>query len=612
MNRRLVLAALTVTFKISCFCQTWEQTLQSGHGQLDLFWNTSEPFIYYNVNNELAGVEYENIVLFKDFLLKKYDVDLTLNWVETKTFAEVLNTIKSSKMHSQFGVSAFSITPEREKFLRFTDSYLSDIVVFVSSKGTPIVSTSKEVLDLLNNKTAVCIKSTIYEDLLYDLRNRLGIDFEIKFISSDESVINYIGTHENCFGFIDLPIYLNLVKNGDGNLVTRQNLFTINGTGYGYIMPLESTWNKPFNEFLGDQRYKRELANIISKYFGKEYLEFIDKLYSGEELGTSILTEEKELQHALIENANLKLEKEEAVRKMLISGVIGTALLLLIIGVLFFNNSKNIRLLIQKKNQIERHEESIQRQNIQLSDQNDQLVALNEEKNSLVKILAHDMRAPIGQIIGVANLLKDASNSIDEKQKQSLMDNVEKSARKADEMIRRILDADVLEHKKKLASFGNVDINQLLGETSQRYETIALKKGIQLVVVLLKENKVITSDNLLITLVIENLISNAIKFSNAGTTIKVSVEESNDKLLFKVADQGPGFTEEDKRLIFNRFQKLSAKPTGGEHSIGLGLSIVKKYVSDFGGEIWLKSKEGNGSTFFVSVPDKPSTLEKAS
>ena len=72
-------------------------------------------------------------------------------------------------------------------------------------------------------------------------------------------------------------------------------------------------------------------------------------------------------------------------------------------------------------------------------------------------------------------------------------------------------------------------------------------------------------------------------------------------MLIKNTDEGPGLSEEDKKKIFNRFQKLSAKPTGGEASTGLGLSIVKKYVQDLGGKVWVESQEGKGSTFFVKL-----------
>ena len=109
---------------------------------------------------------------------------------------------------------------------------------------------------------------------------------------------------------------------------------------------------------------------------------------------------------------------------------------------------------------------------------------------------------------------------------------------------------------------------------------------------------------MLLFLILENLLSNAVKFSPSGSTITMEALEKNDQINISVTDQGPGFTEEDKALIFNRFQKLSARPTGDETSTGLGLSIVKKYVTDLGGELWLESEIGKGSTFFVSLKKK--------
>ena len=97
------------------------------------------------------------------------------------------------------------------------------------------------------------------------------------------------------------------------------------------------------------------------------------------------------------------------------------------------------------------------------------------------------------------------------------------------------------------------------------------------------------------------LYSNAVKFSESDTAIQLITDCAYDSVTFKVCDEGPGFSEEDKKKAFNRFQKLSAKPTAGESSTGLGLSIVKKYVQDLGGKIWLESEEGKGTTFFVKL-----------
>jgi signal transduction histidine kinase len=99
--------------------------------------------------------------------------------------------------------------------------------------------------------------------------------------------------------------------------------------------------------------------------------------------------------------------------------------------------------------------------------------------------------------------------------------------------------------------------------------------------------------------IFENLISNAIKFSNIGTNISIKVSENEKNVVVEVGDEGPGFTEDDKTKLFGKFQKLSAKPTGGETSTGLGLSIVKKYVDAMNGSIRCDSEPGKGTNFVV-------------
>jgi two-component system sensor histidine kinase/response regulator len=102
--------------------------------------------------------------------------------------------------------------------------------------------------------------------------------------------------------------------------------------------------------------------------------------------------------------------------------------------------------------------------------------------------------------------------------------------------------------------------------------------------------------------VVDNLVGNAIKFSPPGTTVKVSLRSSDGNLLFSVQDQGPGISEEDRKLLFRSFQKLSARPTGGEKSTGLGLAIVKKIVDAHGGHITVDKAPGGGTVFTVTVP----------
>jgi signal transduction histidine kinase len=99
--------------------------------------------------------------------------------------------------------------------------------------------------------------------------------------------------------------------------------------------------------------------------------------------------------------------------------------------------------------------------------------------------------------------------------------------------------------------------------------------------------------------IFENLISNAIKFSPPEKIVKVKLVKSNGKARAEIIDEGPGLTKDDMKKVFGKFQRLSARPTGGEHSTGLGLSIVKKYVEAMNGKVWCESEYGKGANFIV-------------
>jgi signal transduction histidine kinase len=120
--------------------------------------------------------------------------------------------------------------------------------------------------------------------------------------------------------------------------------------------------------------------------------------------------------------------------------------------------------------------------------------------------------------------------------------------------------------------------------------------------------------------ILDNLLSNAVKYSPYGRNVWVRVLDDYESLLIdttprgsllapsqeyvriEIQDEGPGLTEEDKQKIFGKFTRLSAKPTAGEHSTGLGLSIVKKMVEGMSGKVWVESEEGKGATFIVLLP----------
>ncbi|SMD32951.1 Signal transduction histidine kinase [Reichenbachiella faecimaris] len=598
MRLYLFILTLFVLLSQSVLADSWRQAQEDQKAELDLLWYTSIPFVHYNSKQELVGLEYEIFETFEEYIREKHAIDLKLNWIQAESFRGILDTVAISTDHNLIGVSAFSITEERQQYLKFTDSYLPDITVLVSSQGTPIVRQLEDVNSLMRDMTAVTIAGTTYETFLLNMREELGMNFEIKYIHSDKNVLDHISKFDNMFAFIDLPIYLMWIK--DGRDLTRQNFFTIRGIGYGFIMPLDSDWYIPFNSFLGDKDYKSKIATIISKYLGNELYQFIDNSYDREQLGTYILTKEKEIQLALIKNANLKLEEEKAYKRILILGIGVVLMFLIIIMYLFYNNQKTTKLIIKQKDQIELQQKDISQKNEQMMNRNAQLLALNEDKNNLVSILAHDLRSPLNNILGLSGIMIKDNKNLDEEQKDYL-DKISLTANGMNQMITKILDPSTLEGNHKAILKEEVNIAQLMDDLSSRYLPAATNKNIELQVETPKNRLTIETDHMLLFLVLENLLSNAVKFSPQDTKVTLNVNKTDGHIIFKVSDQGPGFTDEDKSLVFQRFQKLSAEPTGNESSTGLGLSIVKKYVKDLGGKVWLESEEGNGSTFFVKL-----------
>jgi two-component system sensor histidine kinase/response regulator len=141
-----------------------------------------------------------------------------------------------------------------------------------------------------------------------------------------------------------------------------------------------------------------------------------------------------------------------------------------------------------------------------------------------------------------------------------------------------------------------------------RYQEAAQRKQMQIQTDFATENCSVMADSSALDQVLENLVSNALKFSPMGRNIYVSVRPANGRVECVVRDEGPGFTEADKVTMFRRYGRLSARPTAGEPSTGLGLSIVRKLVQLMGGELTCESNTGKGAAFCFRLP-RPTTAK---
>lgn len=238
----------------------------------------------------------------------------------------------------------------------------------------------------------------------------------------------------------------------------------------------------------------------------------------------------------------------------------------------------------------------VEKQKDEILKKNRELINLNNEKNNLIGIVAHDLKSPLNQIKGFTTIIR-LTSSLDEDTLKYL-ESIEISANRLNEMIGKILDIEAIESRKLNIKLEKTHLSEILKDCVSRYKITAGEKDINI------EEKI--DDNIHINIdvsfmhqVFENLISNAIKFSPRDTTISISLAQQNGKVAFNIKDQGPGISEEDQKKLFGKYQKLTARPTGNETSTGLGLSIVKQFVEAMGGSIRCESKLDEGTAFIT-------------
>lgn len=580
---------------------TWAQALKTKKATLYIYWYESRPFIYQDQNGEMKGIEHEILTGFKDYVREKYRVDLTLQWKETQNFENTYLTVCNEKLPGAFGVSAFSITQKRKERVKFTLPYMPDISVLISSKNIPIVQNGEEFDKIFSGLEAITIKGTTYEEDLHKLKAERGIDFKMRYVPSYQNILATISGSESAFGVIDLPTYMVDLNKNAGMSVNRQNIVPFKREGLAFITPLNSDWAEPVNEYLSGGKFQLTIDPIMGKYLDHSVYNFMEDLANSADNEVMLLTFEKEIQHRDQQGKSEQILRESIFRNILTASITVVFVFLVIIFLLYRKQNKINQQLTNQKKEIEDQRLNIERQNAQLERRNEQLSHLNEEKNNLIKILAHDLRTPINQVQGLAQLLLLENPSFNGEQKDSIHRIIDSSIR-LNTMIGKILDVDAIESNRINLQLETMDLNTLTKRVVGSFERIAAKKDIQLAFSAADGPMAVKGDILYMTEIIENLISNAIKFSEWNKKVVVALGACEVNVRLKIQDEGPGLTDEDKQKIFQKFQRLSARPTAGEYSTGLGLSIVKKYTELMNGRVWYESTEGAGTAFFLEFP----------
>lgn len=240
----------------------------------------------------------------------------------------------------------------------------------------------------------------------------------------------------------------------------------------------------------------------------------------------------------------------------------------------------------------------VRRQNEILGRVNQHLGRLNEEKSNMLGIAAHDLRNPLNGVSLMAETLLGlgAGTFVENAAKRILGLGQQMS-----QLIERLLNSSRIDAGQLSMHMEGVDSKVLLLDLLQRHQAAAEAKGLRLVLDLPQDHlPEVLADPFHLMEVLENLVSNALKFTPKGPPERQVVLRARPWVI-EIQDEGPGFTDEDKEHAFERFRRLSARPTAGEGSTGLGLSIAKALLEAMGGEVELISHAGQGTTFRIRL-----------
>lgn len=266
----------------------------------------------------------------------------------------------------------------------------------------------------------------------------------------------------------------------------------------------------------------------------------------------------------------------------------GIAVAAAFIGVMIWHN-RSLRAELGHRARIQRELEATQRR----------LEELNEEKTGLMRMAAHDLRNPLNGLMLNIEILSENAAPKDREQ----LDRMMMLAHQMIHMIRNLLDVQALEDGRRRLQLEPVDVSQEVNDTLAAMETLAERKRIALDTRFAPTAPLALADRPALRQVLNNLVSNAVKYSPFDRTVTVEVEPgAGKKLVIRVRDQGPGIAPDEMPRLFQKYVCLSARPTGGEQSTGLGLAIVKQLVTTMGGTVRCESKPGEGAVFIVELP----------
>ncbi|GCD76995.1 histidine kinase [Thermaurantimonas aggregans] len=401
------------------------------------------------------------------------------------------------------------------------------------------------------------------------LKKSIDINIQITFDNKDAYITagHLINTYFNLEQYDSALYYMNLYF----DKIQEYDLHKINAdisfNALKYYLPKDKEKSLYYIKIYEQAKKNYEKINRSKKFFEK-YIDLIDQKYA-----------------LHFENERLKQEKRlqrEEFNKLILLIII-TVLVFTILMYLFFYSK------IKQRNEI------IESYNAELQKINNELETANIQKSSIMGMVAHDLRGPISSIKSLNELRRD--NAISSEEFDTHVNDLTNTSY---EVINDIIDFVKTEQSRNEKNFENVDINPIIVQTIEELKHVYHQKGIQINYT--PRETYVKTEKILFKRLIQNLLSNALKFSHNNGSVNIRVEDKRDAIKLEIEDEGIGIPEMMLGSLFEPFTKASRKGTNNEPSHGLGMSIVKRIVDYHKGKITVKSSVDVGTIFTIELP----------
>lgn len=343
--------------------------------------------------------------------------------------------------------------------------------------------------------------------------------------------------------------------------------------------------------------FKTEDA-VLGKFCGNA-LGCIHAVENNEDCGATQNCDSCILRDSILQTFQKKIPVYQVVfsRKFLINGQSIQKHFQLTTKIIEFTNKEMVLVIVNDITEIETQKQVLFKKNQHLTE-------LNKQKNHLLGFAAHDLRNPLGVINSYSEILTQVADSLDFDKLKHILNLIHSSSKFTLQLLNDILDYSKIESGTLDLKRIKISYMRFLKQNINQNEILAVQKEISLKLEAPNDDLIFEFDPRRIEQVFNNLISNAVKFSFPKNDIIISVKDAGDYVETSVRDHGQGIPENDLVHLFEPFSQASVKSTNNEKSTGLGLAIVKKIIDVHKGQISVKSKVGEGSTFTFLLPKK--------